>query len=56
MTDPTPTPTTPEQPFDFETYDRCLQEGRDEYLTGGGSNPYPRETAEWEWWQEGYDQ
>ena len=42
-------------PMDWPTYDRCLSEGRQEYLQGGGTNPYQHGTNEWDWWREGYD-
>jgi hypothetical protein len=55
MSDSKTTALTPEQ---FAAYDMELMAGRRAYLSGMGitDNPHPRDTDEWDWWREGYDQ
>ena len=50
--------TTEIQPEDFFRYDMELMAGRRAYLSGmaKSDNPHPRDSKEWDWWREGYDQ
>ena len=46
------------EPMDFPSYDMELMAGRRAYLAGLAitENPHPRDSKEWDWWREGYDQ